>query len=165
MSAYSIFLKLEKQKVGSTPLDMTVMKSSWKSMTPAQREPYMTLSREDKESLGLNYRKNRKRKMIDSDKRKSSQSTTPKKIKKKQSCLIQDSSASDPSLVEMLSKLKALDGELASKNEHKYSQRRDLQQLTLKMKSKVVELDELDSSIANYTMKCQVLRKKHESDN
>ena len=131
-------------------------------MIPAQREPYINLSKEDKELLGENYRKNRKKK---NPKRNSSAGTKSKLVKKKQSSSNQEPSDSGPSLVDILSEVKALDIEIASKCEQKYTSRLNLQQLKMKMKLKTEELDELDSTIVNYTMKCQVLRKTYQCDN
>ena len=62
LSSYAFFVKEEKQKVGpSTSLNMKLLNLTWSNMSVCQKEVYFQMSREDKLSLGQNYRKNRKR--------------------------------------------------------------------------------------------------------
>jgi hypothetical protein len=61
LCAYSMFLKEKKQAAGSKSLDMILVNQSWRSMTQIEKEPYIKLSKADKESLGPNYRLGRRK--------------------------------------------------------------------------------------------------------
>ena len=158
--AYSMFLKLEKQKVGSTPLNVTEIKLRWSSMTLDQKDPYIKLSKEDKESLGPNYRKNRRKgKSKPVQKDESSIKKRKNKKKEEREVVKDDSAIPDPSLTSMLGDIQSVDEEITRKNVIKLSLNKDLMQLKLNIEVKVRELDVLDTTIANFTKKCHVLNK------
>ena len=62
------FLSAKKKEYPGVPLNMVVVREEWKGLTDTERKVYKDLFKSDKEALGNNYRKERKRKLIETRK-------------------------------------------------------------------------------------------------
>ena len=169
-SAYALFVKEEKRKIGPKfKLKMAEVNILWKTLTPSQKEPYIQLAKEDKLLLGSNYRKNRKR-----FKNKSKpnvkinqipiQVKKGYKMKKKSQSVIQDIEETSelPSLCSLVGELKSLDAEIVKKTKVKHEQSQKLLKLKLEAEVQVKDINELESSLSSYQIKCKLLKKEHE---
>ena len=173
LSAYSFYVKNEKQKLDSKcNLNMPAVNMKWKSMTLEQMKPFIELSKDDKQSLGSNYRKNRKRTKLvkktkslveDRNKLDSVMDGSQQDYGPPSGGYKLDSVAEPPSLSNMLEELKFLDEEINKKVLIKHEQSQKLLKLQIETEMKVEELSELDSSIKYYEIKCKVLKKESAS--
>ena len=161
LSAYSIFVKEEKQKIDTnSKLLMSVVNQKWSTMTPSQREPYVKQSKEDKLALGENYRKNRER-------RKKPQQVLKKisRSKKKISTVLKRKPHSEenselPSICSMLEELKSLDAQMNQKTLIKNEMSKKIIQLQVELEFQVKEINVLDTSMSSFQTKCKLLKKR-----
>eukprot|EP00092_Neocalanus_flemingeri_P039884 GFUD01043440.1.p1 GENE.GFUD01043440.1~~GFUD01043440.1.p1 ORF type:complete len:233 (+),score=77.66 GFUD01043440.1:3-701(+) len=157
--AISCFVHEEKQKIGpKCKLNMSVVDKKWKMLTPDQREPYEELSKQDRQSLGANYRMNRKRKK-----------TSPmQKNKENAVVVINDEQDDEPpdavsedkqeddepsSMTNMLEEFKVLEEDVRKKTLLKHEQDKDLLKLKVDTERKVKEISELDNLVASFQLK------------
>ena len=159
LSAYSMFLKEEKQAAGSKPLNMILVNQSWRRMTQIEKEPYIKLSNADKESLGPNYRLGRRKSTpkLKSEK-KLKIKAKPKTLKK-----VKLNVNPGPSLSQMLNELKSIDDDITEKTAMKAKLLKEIADLEFRTESKVKEMDDLDSLVNNFNMKCNVLKSSKKS--
>ena len=62
MNAYACYVQAMKLEIGTkNKLDMKLVNSKWRNMTPSEKVPFVEKSLQDKLSLGMHYRENRKR--------------------------------------------------------------------------------------------------------
>eukprot|EP00092_Neocalanus_flemingeri_P093199 GFUD01118433.1.p1 GENE.GFUD01118433.1~~GFUD01118433.1.p1 ORF type:complete len:214 (+),score=65.10 GFUD01118433.1:50-691(+) len=162
LSGHAFFLKLEKQKIHpSKSLDMEQIELRWKMMTSCEKEPYEKLSREDKISLGPNYRR-RETGTENCLKKEKGKLTKPVVEKTKTLNII--SLKPEPTLCCLLEEVQDLDTEISSKLLIKQKQCQDLMKLKFDSEVKVTELAELDNNILSLRNKCKVLEKKKRAD-
>ena len=167
LSGYAFFVKGEKHKVGpSNRLDMKVMNQTWANMPVCQKEQYFQMSREDKLSLGLNYRKNRKRKKSSEENKKvEKERVTPDNEEEKEGESDMPSHTEinvnvQPSLCSLLELVNNLDLQICEQFKVKEQRSVELCKLKLEAEFKVKDISDLDTSITYYSNKCKVLRKK-----
>ena len=129
---------------------------------------------DDKISLGLNYSKNRLRKNVNKkaskDKIEETVVTeTEYSSEGKQTDTVQIVSLSsarvltsnnEPTLCSLLTEVEDLDGRITEKIAEKERQGQELFRLKLDSEVKVLELSEIDGTIAQFRNKCDVLKKK-----
>eukprot|EP00092_Neocalanus_flemingeri_P093198 GFUD01118432.1.p1 GENE.GFUD01118432.1~~GFUD01118432.1.p1 ORF type:complete len:235 (+),score=67.21 GFUD01118432.1:50-754(+) len=183
LSGHAFFLKLEKQKIHpSKSLDMEQIELRWKMMTSCEKEPYEKLSREDKISLGPNYRR-RETGTENCLKKEKGKLTKPvvektqtenclttgkgkltKPVVEKTKTLNIISLKPEPTLCCLLEEVQDLDTEISSKLLIKQKQCQDLMKLKFDSEVKVTELAELDGNILSFRNKCKVLEKKKRAD-
>ena len=166
LSGYAFFVKEEKQKVGpSTSLNMKLLNLTWSNMSVCQKEVYFQMSREDKLSLGQNYRKNRKRVKSSEKIEVENEIVTPDNEQVKED--MRDMGHTEinienvqPSLCSLLELVNNLDSQISERFTVKAHRSVDLCKLKVEADFKAKELSDLDTSIVYYSNKCRVLRKK-----
>ena len=68
-----------------------------------------------------------------------------------------------PSLSQMLNELKSIDDDIAEKTAMKAKLLKEIADLEFRTESKVKEMDDLDSLVNNFNMKCNVLKSSKKS--
>ena len=170
MSSYAVFLREEKKKSGSKPLNMVVVNQIWRNMSSFEKEPFENLSKADKESLGSFYRQGRS---CNKSKHKSVVEGGRKPMKKKNQQMRKEPKKSrafknrdvakvqeETNLSNLLEELQALDAKINEKAMMKAEQLKEIIELECKTEAGIKETDELDSSVNYYKMKCNVLRRE-----
>ena len=170
LSPYAVFLKEEKKKSGSKPLNMIVVNQIWRNMSPFEREPFVNLSKADKESLGSFYRQGRSwnkskiKPVIEGGRKqmKKKNQQMRKEPKKSRAFKIRDFAKvqEETNLSNLLEELQALDAKINEKAMMKAEQLKEIIELECKTEAGIKETDELDSSVNYYKMKCNVLRRE-----
>ena len=171
LTAYAMFLKQEKEKLGpKLSLNMPEINQKWKNikLIPSLLEPYLRLAEEDKNSLGLNYRKDRTRiKNTFKSKPKQTQAGAEtreprkkcKKLAKISPQSVPDKDSCEPSVISMLEEVKLLDFKNFTQTGVKHEKLKKLVKLKVEADFQVKALNELDNSISYYQLKCKMLKK------
>ena len=158
--AYNCFVQEEKEAIAPrVKLNMKVVNKKWRSLTPAEKVPYVERSGEDKASLGPHYREGRKwkNKKIKIAKK----SVAKRKIvnRKVTETVESPGTSNEASLCSLIEELKSLDAELNNKSVLKLDKSCKLERIKVEAEFKMKEINDIDKDISKFQTKCKLLKR------